>query len=100
LQTSRFGLLILNSWDDSVNNAGVATDGTTGAVWNAAEQSRWIDLGSPEVGEVTSTILEYIELGFFSNGTNANSAASVTFIDLEGNNYPASDFEVSGTLTH
>ena len=93
------GLLRQYSWDDSVNNAGVATDGTSGAVWNAAEQSRWIDLGSTESGETTSTVLEYIELGFYSTGTNADSAVAVTFVDLGGNNTPATDYEVSGTLT-
>ena len=90
------------AWNNEVdpgNGVPVPTDGISGATWNAAEEARWIDLGATNSGESTSTILEYIEIGFRSAGTNASSFATVMFQDLEGNNYPASDWEVSGTLT-
>lgn len=52
------------------------------------------------VSSITSSnILDYVSVGFRSAGTNAVSSASLTFVDIDGNNYPPESWEYSGTLS-
>lgn len=46
-----------------------------------------------------SLLLNNIEVTLRSAGTNAGSSVGLTFVDLDGNNYPASDWVYSADLT-
>jgi len=47
----------------------------------------------------TSNILRHIAIPIESSGTNAGSQLGITFVDVDGNVYPASDWRRNGELT-